>query len=266
VDQRGRFSLTQNDSNSSGAQGAAVRFGRRETATVLLVLSGVAVWGTLRGYGPFVRQNPKEALVLVQAYTSVMSVAGLVLAAAIAGHKDAEERLRQLATTDPLTGLANYRRLIEVLRAEIARSNRTKRPFAVLFIDMNGLKRVNDRYGHLAGSRALARLAETLKMSSRSTDTPARFGGDEFAVVLPETEEEGGHIVLRRVTDRLLRDPSRPLISISGGVAVFPRDGDSPTLLLQAADKLLYEAKPRAAAARKTATVESDIPKTGTLF
>jgi diguanylate cyclase (GGDEF)-like protein len=246
---------------------AAVRFGRRETATALLLLSGVAVWGTLHGYGPFVRDNPSEALVLVQSYTSVMAVTGLVLAAAIAGHKDAEEQLLQLATTDSLTGLVNYRRLLEVLRAEIARSNRTKRPFAILFIDMNGLKKINDRHGHLVGSRALSRVAETLRTSSRTIDTPARFGGDEFAVVLPETGEEGGLIVLKRVCDKLAADTDRPKISVSGGVAVFPRDGDSPTLLLRVADKLLYEAKSRTAAHRKlAASARSGIEKTGTLF
>jgi diguanylate cyclase (GGDEF)-like protein len=243
---------------------AAVRFGRRETATALLLLSGMAVWGTLRGYGPFVRDSPSEALILVQAYTTVMAITGLVLAAAIAGHKDAEEQLRQLATTDSLTGLVNYRRLLEVLRTEIARSHRTKRPFAVLFLDMNGLKRINDRHGHLVGSRALSRVAETLRTSSRSIDTPARFGGDEFAIVLPETGEEGGHVVLKRVCDKLAADTDRPRISVSGGVAVFPRDGDSPTLLLRAADQVLYRAKSDIAARRAAAKPET--LKTGTLF
>jgi diguanylate cyclase (GGDEF)-like protein len=147
----------------------------------------------------------------------------------------------------------NYRRLIELLRAEIARSGRTRRPFAVLFIDMNGLKKINDKYGHLAGSRALCRVAETLRQSCRTTDTPARFGGDEFAVVLPETADEGGQLVLGRVAERLANDTDRPQLSVSGGVAVFPRDGDTPTLLLRAADQALYEAKARAAAARKAA-------------
>src|SRR5262249_38228722 len=114
---------------------AAFRFGRREAATAMAILSGIAVWGTLHGFGPFVRDTQSESLVLLFTYTSVMSVMGLVLAASVGEHKSAEAQLHQLATTDPLTGLANYRRLLEVLRAEIARSGRTRRSFGVLFVD-----------------------------------------------------------------------------------------------------------------------------------
>ena len=243
---------------------AAFRFGRRGTATAVLALTGAAFWGTLRGFGPFVRDTPNEALVLVQAYTSVMAMTGLVLAAALGEYRHAEAQLRELATTDSLTGLANYRRLIEVLRAEIARSRRTKRPFAVVFVDMNGLKRINDRHGHLVGSRALTRLADTLRASVRSIDTPARFGGDEFAVVLPETAEEGGRLVLDRIAGRVRADVGQPPISITGGVAVFPRDGESPTLLLRAADKVLYEAK--AQGKTKMREDRATEQKTATLF
>jgi diguanylate cyclase (GGDEF)-like protein len=245
---------------------AAFRQGRLTVVTATTILSGIAVWGTARGFGPFVRDSQNEALVLVQAYVGVMATMGAVMAAVVAEHRHAERQLRQLATTDPLTGLANYRRLLEVLKTEIARSSRTGRPFAVLFLDMDGLKKINDRLGHLAGSRALCRIAETLKGSCRSLDTPARFGGDEFAVVLPETNEAGGHVVLTRITERLLVDTHKPALSLSGGVAVFPRDGESPTLLLRAADKLLYQAKTHAVAQRRRAEVQPRERKTGTLF
>jgi len=151
--------------------------------------------------------------------------------------------LRLQSVTDALTGLANYRQLIAVLEAEIRRSQRTERPFAVLFFDVDGLKRINDRHGHLVGSRALCRMAEVLHVSCRAVDTAARFGGDEFAVVLPETDEAQARRVGERVLGRLTGDLERPRIAASMGVAVYPGDGGTAEALLGAADHLLYEMK-----------------------
>jgi diguanylate cyclase (GGDEF)-like protein len=247
--------------------GAAFRQGRRTVALAAAVLCGVAAWGTVRGYGPFVRDSEYEAVLLVQVYIVVMSTMAAVIGAVVAEHRKAEAQLQQLAITDPLTGLANYRRLLEVLRGEISRANRTGRPFSVLFIDMNGLKRINDEHGHLAGSRALCRLAETLRQSCRAIDTPTRFGGDEFAVVLPETPEAGGYIVLRRISERLAASNLRPVIAVSGGVAVFPRDGSSPTQLLRAADKVLYQTRTQVAGDhhRLADAAPDDARRTGTV-
>ena len=104
---------------------AAFRFGQREVATAIALLLSIAVWGTLRGYGPFVQGTPNESLVILQAYTSVMAVMGAALSTVVVQHKVAERQLHELAITDPLTGLANYRRLIEVMKTEISRSTRT---------------------------------------------------------------------------------------------------------------------------------------------
>lgn len=242
---------------------AAFRQGRRTVSLAAAILCGIAAWGTMRGFGPFVRDSAQEAMVLVQAYVAVMGTMAAVIAAVVAEHRRATEQLRELATTDPLTGLANYRRLLEVLRGEIARSNRTGRHFSVLFLDMNGLKEINDEHGHLAGSRALCRLAETLRASCRAIDTPTRYGGDEFAIVLPETPEPGGYTVLRRIAERLAAAAGPIRISVSGGVAVFPRDGSSPTQLLRAADKLLYEAKEQRGSGRRRQPA-ADLERTGT--
>ena len=155
------------------------------------------------------------------------------------------ENIRRLAVTDPLTGLANYRRLVDALEGEIQRSLRTGRPFALLLFDLDGLKRLNDNYGHLVGSRALCRVANVLHVNSRSIDTAARYGGDEFALVLPETGMNAAQEVARRICDRVAEDGELPFISVSAGAAVYPQDGETLEALIGAADRALYRAKRR---------------------
>ena len=153
------------------------------------------------------------------------------------------EQVRTMAVSDPLTGLANYRRLISVLEAELDRSRRTQRPFSIVLLDMDGLKIINDHYGHLTGSRALVRLGKILRNHSRAIDTPARYGGDEFALVLPEAGKDIASRVVSRIRERLASEPEQPALSVSAGVAAFPQDGDSPEKLLGAADHALYAMK-----------------------
>jgi diguanylate cyclase (GGDEF)-like protein len=152
-------------------------------------------------------------------------------------------QVHHLATTDPLTGLANYRRLVDVLESEIERSSRTGREFAVLLLDLDGLKSINDRCGHQAGSRALCRLAEVLRVHSRSMDTAARYGGDEFAVVLPESGEQAAQSAAARIRERLAAQAERPKLSVSIGVAVYPIHGGTADRLLITADRALYTMK-----------------------
>jgi len=153
------------------------------------------------------------------------------------------EQVRSMAVTDPLTGLSNYRRLISVLEAELDRSRRTQRPFSVVLLDMDGLKIINDQYGHLTGSRALVRIGKILRNHSRAIDTAARYGGDEFALVLPEAGKDIASRVVSRIRERLSAEPERPALSVSAGVAAFPEDGDTPEKLLGAADRALYAMK-----------------------
>jgi diguanylate cyclase (GGDEF)-like protein/PAS domain S-box-containing protein len=154
-----------------------------------------------------------------------------------------EDRLRRQASSDSLTGLANHRHLFEVLHSEICRSKRTEREFCVLLLDLDGLKEINDRFGHLAGDRALCRLAQTLTDCCRSIDTAARQGGDEFALVLPETGVAAATLVARRICDLLAKDTEEPGLSVSVGVASYPRDANTIGTLLFAADQALYAMK-----------------------
>ena len=155
-----------------------------------------------------------------------------------------ENHLRQQSAHDPLTGLANYRHLAEVLDMEIKRSERTGREFAVLLFDLDGLKQINDRYGHLTGSHALCRVADVLSFC-RDIDTAARYGGDEFAVVLPETGAEAANQAAERICNSIANDGMGPKLSVSIGVAVYPRDGERIEVLLRAADVAMYAMKSR---------------------
>jgi diguanylate cyclase (GGDEF)-like protein len=155
------------------------------------------------------------------------------------------DQVRSMAVSDPLTGLANYRRLISVLEAELDRSRRTQRPFSIVLLDMDGLKTINDHYGHLTGSRALVRIGKILRNHSRAIDTAARYGGDEFALVLPEAGAEIASRVVSRIRERLAAENEPPALSVSAGVAAFPEDGDTPEKLLGAADRALYRMKNR---------------------
>src|SRR6266481_4448494 len=153
-----------------------------------------------------------------------------------------EDHLHQQAARDPLTGLANYRHLAEVLDMEVKRSERTGREFALLLLDLDRLKEINDRYGHLTGSHALCRVADVLSFC-RDIDTAARYGGDEFAVVLPETDVEAANNMAQRISESIANDRQGPVLSVSIGVAVYPHDGGRIEALLHAADVAMYAMK-----------------------
>lgn len=169
----------------------------------------------------------------------------LMLCGALVDNARLFDQVRRLAVSDSLTGLANYRRMLSVLESEIDRSRRTGRPFVVMLFDMDGLKLINDRFGHLVGSRALIRLGHVLRQHCRAMDTAARYGGDEFALILPEAGPEIAGRIVRRVCERLAGDGELPVLSVSAGAAVYPKDGDTAEKLLGAADRALYRMKSR---------------------
>jgi diguanylate cyclase (GGDEF)-like protein len=155
------------------------------------------------------------------------------------------ERVREMADSDPLTGLANFRRLVDVVDAEIQRSARSGRSFALLLFDLNGLKKINDKFGHLVGSRAICRFANALRVHSRAIDTCARYGGDEFVLILPETGAESALEVILRITERVAQDDEQPPVSAGVGLAIYPHDGETIDALLATADQGLYRVKRR---------------------
>lgn len=177
----------------------------------------------------------------------------ILLAGALLDSARVFEQVRHLAASDPLTGLANYRRLLDVLDTETERTLRTGRPFAVLLLDLDGLKKINDTYGHLVGSRALCRVADVLRFHCRAIDTASRYGGDEFALVLPEARDEEARRVAARIRETLAADQEEPPISASIGISVYHGDGERVDKLLQEADQDLYDEKSRRKNAAKPA-------------
>ncbi len=159
------------------------------------------------------------------------------------------KRVEALSVTDDLTQLYNSRYLNQVLRRETKRASRSGRPLSLLFVDLDGFKTVNDTHGHLFGSRALVEAATIIRGSARETDVVARFGGDEFALVLPDTGGEGAFAVGERIRERvaafrfLAHDRLDIRLTASVGVATLPDAAVSAEELVQAADKAMYQVK-----------------------
>lgn len=156
------------------------------------------------------------------------------------------------AMSDTLTGLPNRRALDARMDNEVQRSTRYKRPFAVLMMDLDGFKSINDTWGHLFGDQVLYELAQFLNGNLRSTDFLARYGGDELTMILPESDisaasQVGDKIHQRLATFEITQPDGRPRsLGISGGISVYPRHGRTASDLLRAADEALYRAKKHA--------------------
>jgi diguanylate cyclase (GGDEF)-like protein len=158
-----------------------------------------------------------------------------------------EEALRR-ASVDELTGLRTRTFLFSALERELARSQRTGRRFCLLMIDLDELKAINDRHGHLQGDRALRAVGDVIRGGIRRIDTGARFGGDEFVVLLPETDPTGGWVLAEKIrqgvaASPLLIDGAPVITSVSVGVVTCPDDGETIDELLERADAAMYRSK-----------------------
>jgi diguanylate cyclase (GGDEF)-like protein len=158
---------------------------------------------------------------------------------------DRYEEILAQCSRDPLTGVLNRRHFEYLSEKELMRSKRYGYPLSVVFFDLDDFKKVNDSHGHAVGDLVLKGMAEVLKKSLRSEDAAARFGGEEFVMLLPQTDLPGAQTIAERILLSVRDSELAPGIRVtfSGGVASFPRHGDTIQELLEFADKGLYEAK-----------------------
>jgi diguanylate cyclase (GGDEF)-like protein len=158
-------------------------------------------------------------------------------------------QVQRQAVTDELTGLANRRSFLVRLDAEVVRSRRSGSPLGIVLADLDDFKRVNDTYGHAAGDLALRRFATIVSSSSRDVDLPVRLGGEEFAVLLPDTDLDGAAQLAERIRESLEAafidyEGARIALTASFGVSCFPSTANAEDLLTDA-DRRLYDAKRR---------------------
>jgi len=152
---------------------------------------------------------------------------------------------KQLAQLDPLTGIVNSRVFYERVGSELERSRRTTRPFTIAYLDLDNFKFVNDTFGHSTGDTLLRLVARTISETIRATDCVARMGGDEFALLLPETQDDFAHSVIDRVYQHLsdaMQAHGWP-VTCSIGVATFMSPPPTVDALIQKADELMYAVK-----------------------
>jgi diguanylate cyclase (GGDEF)-like protein len=192
------------------------------------------------------RADPRFAPATLTALRAALEPGGIALDNALR-----VQRAEALSVTDDLTNLYNSRYLSQVLRRETKRASRSGRPLSLLFVDLDGFKSINDSHGHLCGSRALVEAAAVIRASARETDMVARFGGDEFALVLPDTGSEGAVAVGERLRARvaaytfLEAEGLAITLTASVGVATLPDVAASAEGLIQAADQAMYRVKDR---------------------
>ena len=180
---------------------------------------------------------------------TLMGTVGAQIAAQIEV-AELHERLKRAANTDALTGIHNYRYFYDRLEEEVARAERRQSPLAVAFFDIDDLKKVNDTYGHLAGNEVLRTLGQTIAEKVRTEDVPARYGGDEFAIVMPDTPREEAEKVVVRLMEILDKTEVRlpgggpmKMPARSWGVSSYPLDGRSAEALVENADTRAYARK-----------------------
>jgi diguanylate cyclase (GGDEF)-like protein len=218
----------------AGAVAVAIEERGAVVAQLVLVAAGLAI-GSAQG------RRLDVAVDLI-----AIGLLGWFVSRARARWRARHDELRRLARRDPLTGVANYRFLSERLSYEIARHRRYRRRFALLVVDLDAFKQINDRHGHLEGDLVLQAVASAMSEAARDGDTVARQGGDEFCVLAPETGHQGAAVLGRRIGEAIswAAGPERRLTGRVGW-AVYPDDGASARELMRHADAAMRERKDR---------------------
>jgi diguanylate cyclase (GGDEF)-like protein len=187
--------------------------------------------------------NDFEKRTFTEEQTSLFSLLTIYAALAIERART-HEQIRHLSITDGLTGLYNHRYLMNQFEREMERISRHNHPLSVIMLDIDRFKNYNDRFGHLDGNKVLKSIADILLENTRLSDTVARFGGEEFCIILSEIEKHGAKIFARRLIKEIAAHPMpNRKVTVSGGVASYPEDGKTHLELLKKADSHLYRAK-----------------------
>lgn len=227
---------------------AALRFGMRGATSAALVIGIITLANIVAGQGLFVRASVLESLVLLWLYINVLAVTGMVLAASVAEQRHAEAQVRHLTQHDPLTGLPNRLNLQAQIREAMQRAEASGQRLAVLFVDLDRFKVINDTLGHTVGDQLLNKIGERLRGCLRHTDTLTRHGGDEFVILVEDAvhSQDAAKVALKVLEG--LRQPfmidAMPLhLSGSVGISLYPADGRDADTLLKNADIAMYRAK-----------------------
>ncbi len=221
---------------------------RDDTSTIATLSDSLcaledAIWDSLANG---LRHQDKDLLQLVRVLR--LGIHRIMTAASEAYHKQSNAELNRLAHTDALTGLYNRRYWEPELQRYTELYKRYRHPFAILMLDFDNLKWVNDTFGHAAGDTALSHLATVMRMNIRDVDIPCRFGGDEFLILMPEADKNAIEMVGRRIAEsinktRFKLGRSFASLQVSFGAAACPEDATEADLLLKEADASMYRAK-----------------------
>jgi diguanylate cyclase (GGDEF)-like protein len=224
---------------------AGLRGGGRETRAVDVARDVAALQSVL--LHALREELESDPVRFAEAVEQLVEATAGIQAAAMEAHVQSRSReLESQANTDPLTGLGNLRALQRQLANLLDVHKRYRHPFALLLMDIDGLKRINDSHGHPAGDRVLMQVAMSLRRSIRSVDTAARIGGDEFCVLLPEQDLKSAAKLAARLATAVEEEvaaPGDPSVTISIGVAASPEHGDDAEALIDTADRAMYRAK-----------------------